>query len=225
MKALRLRIQAILGKIIMGIQIILFSILILFSIRVFFLDLFRITSRSMEPSIIPGDKILVNKIKYGIRFINPVTLIKSKRNEYTRLRSWGSVKKEDIVVFYWPKYNELTDSDRTIYGDCIVKRCVALPGDTVKIDIPIAKQNNTYNEPRDTLMFPQSKYSKRLLFPYDSTLNWTICNYGPLYVPKKGGHIKLNKENITKYKDILKYENPEILFFDNYILINRMPQM
>lgn len=175
----------------------------------------------MEPTIIPGDKILISKIKYGIRLLNPITLIKSKKTEHIRLRSWGSVNKEDIVVFYWPRYNELSDSDRTIYGDCIVKRCVGLPGDTIRINNPDTYRYNTYNERENSLMYPQYQSSKRLLFPYDSTLNWTICNYGPLYVPKKGGHIKLSKDNIKKYKDILMFENTEILIFDNYIMINK----
>jgi signal peptidase I len=208
------------STIIKWIQIILFSFLIVLFIRIFIADLYKISSISMEPTIIPGDKILVSKINYCIRFLNPFTFIKDKRTEYLRLKSWGSVKKEDIVVFYWPRYKELSDSDRAIYGDCIVKRCVGLPGETIRINNTNIKKYSRYDEPGNTVIFPQNQYSKSLLFPYDSTLNWTISNYGPLYVPKKEGHIKLSNDNIRKYKDILKFENPKIYFFDNYIMIN-----
>lgn len=47
------------------------------------------------------------------------------------------------------------------------------------------------------------------IFPLDK--NWNQDNYGPLYIPKKGDQIKLTKDNITQYYNLIKiYENHDL---------------
>lgn len=49
------------------------------------------------------------------------------------------------------------------------------------------------------------------LFPGDQNLNWSVDNYGPLWIPKKGATIQLTMENAMKYGIcIRKYEHHEI---------------
>lgn len=67
---------------------------------------------SMEPTILPGDRILVNKLAYGLRV--PFT--------HTWAATWGGPRPGDIVVFSSPKD-----------GTRLVKRIVAGPGDTVEL--------------------------------------------------------------------------------------------
>lgn len=45
------------------------------------------------------------------------------------------------------------------------------------------------------------------LFPYKNEFKWTQDNYGPLYIPKKGDTIEVNKENLIIYGDVItKYD-------------------
>lgn len=71
---------------------------------------------SMEPTILPGDRILVDKLAYGLRL--PFT--------HEWLARWGDPKPGDVVILFSPED-----------GTRLVKRIVAGPGDTV------ALQNNT----------------------------------------------------------------------------------
>ena len=77
----------------------------------------------MEPALLPGDGILVSKIHYGPRI--DLNSFFSSNNEKIGLRLPGvsEVKRGDIIVFNSP----------LDYSTNIVKRCVALPGDTLEI--------------------------------------------------------------------------------------------
>lgn len=63
--------------------------------------------------------------------------------------------------------------------------------------------------------------STNTIFPEDK--KWNSDQYGPLYIPKKGDIIKLNKENITQYYNIItRYEgNKKIEIDGDKILINK----
>ena len=86
-------------------------IAIVFLLRSFLFEPFRIPSGSMLPTLYIGDFILVNKYDYGIRL--PVV--------NTKIINVGSPERGDIVVFRYPR-DESMD---------YIKRVVGLPGDTV----------------------------------------------------------------------------------------------
>lgn len=57
-----------------------------------------------------------------------------------------------------------------------------------------------YNEAFKITSVAKQPYGDKRMFPYDSTYGkWTIANFGPLKVPKKGETIELNKRNVTIY--------------------------
>jgi len=57
------------------------------------------------------------------------------------------------------------------------------------------------------------------IFPLDK--DWNQDNYGPIYIPKKGDKIKIDKNNITQYYNIIKiYENNDLKIDGDKILIN-----
>ena len=39
-----------------------------------------------------------------------------------------------------------------------------------------------------------------ILFPYQASYNWSEDDYGPLWIPKKGGTIQLTPDNVIRYK-------------------------
>ncbi len=59
------------------------------------------------------------------------------------------------------------------------------------------------------------------MFPKGNNFNWDTDNYGPIYIPKKGDSLKLNKNNISIYHDIInKYEKNNLKINDDIIKIN-----
>ncbi len=84
-------------------------ILIVFLLRSFVMEPFRIPSGSMLPNLHVGDFILVNKYTYGLRV--PVT--------HKKFKSLGSPDRGDVMVFRYPVDPNLN----------FIKRVVALPGD------------------------------------------------------------------------------------------------
>jgi len=91
-------------------QGLLFLLLGLFVVRSIAVDWNHVPSRSMAPTILPGDRILVNKLAFGLRL---PTATQS-------LFRWDSPRRWDVVIFEAPNS-----------GVLMVKRVVGLPGDTV----------------------------------------------------------------------------------------------
>jgi signal peptidase I len=109
-------------------------------LRLFVFEVFNIPSSSMENTLIPGDRIVVNKLLYGpslprspldIPWFNAFFLLNRKAEakdaelewEYYRLPGMQKINRGDVLVFRYP----LSPFQN------FVKRCVALPGDTVRI--------------------------------------------------------------------------------------------
>ncbi len=59
------------------------------------------------------------------------------------------------------------------------------------------------------------------VFPYISSLGWNVDNFGPIYIPKKGETIKINKQSLPFYKRIIKeYEQNDLIVDGDKISIN-----
>ena len=87
-------------------------LLIVFLLRGFVAEPFRIPSGSMLPTLEVGDFILVNKFKYGIRL--PILR--------TKVIPLSDPQRGDIMVFRYPRDN------KTHY----IKRVIGLPGDVIE---------------------------------------------------------------------------------------------
>jgi signal peptidase I len=91
---------------------ILILAVVLFSIRSSLADWNDVPSGSMNPTIIEGDRVYVNKLAYDLKV--PFTT--------WHIAQWANPQRGDIVVFFSP-YD----------GTRLVKRVVGLPGDTVEL--------------------------------------------------------------------------------------------
>jgi len=86
-------------------------LLAVFLIRSFIAQPYRVPTGSLEPTVMPGDFILVTQYDYGVKF--PVwnkTLFKV-----------GEPKRGQIALFYWPVNHAVT----------FVKRVIGTPGDHI----------------------------------------------------------------------------------------------
>ena len=103
-------------------------------------ELYTIPSKSMENTLYSGDNIVVNKLYYGSRilpmdfkltWLNPFLPFNSKRSvniikvkwDYQRLLSFSKIKHGEVIVFNSPATK----------SEFLIKRCVALPSDSLQI--------------------------------------------------------------------------------------------
>ena len=93
-------------------DLVLFLLLIL-GFRSAWADWVTVPSGSMNPTILEGDRVLVDKHVFGLRI--PFTLI--------RITAGADPARGDIVVF-----------DSPLNGQSLVKRVAAVPGDVLELD-------------------------------------------------------------------------------------------
>lgn len=148
---------------------IFFAIVAATLIRSTTFESYTIPTGSMEQSLLVGDYLFVNKMQYGVRLpITPITIplihnvipftqYKSYSEliqlPYVRLPKFSDVQRNDPVVFNYP-----ADVGRPIdKKDNYVKRCVAVPGDSLYIDNSILYVNGVESELPDRAK-PQFSY-------------------------------------------------------------------
>jgi signal peptidase I len=137
------------------IEAIIIAILIAVVIRTFVIQAYKIPSRSMVPTLLVGDHLLVNKFIYGVKIpyirktIIPIT----------------DPQRSDIIVFIYP-------NDRS---KDFIKRVIGIGGDKIeiknkKIFINDKEYSDTFGRYSDNVIYPGA------LQPRD--------NYGPVNVPQ-----------------------------------------
>jgi signal peptidase I len=107
-------------------------IAVVFILRSFLFEPFKIPSGSMIPTLLVGDLILVNKFHYGLRL--PVANVKITQGE--------PVRRGDVMVFRYPP-NPNVD---------YIKRVVGLPGDEV---VYLNKKLSINGQPVATANLPE----------------------------------------------------------------------
>ncbi len=226
--------------------------------RIFVIEIYYIPSVSMYKTLFPGDIIAVNKSKYGSRFFQD-------DRKCRRAPGYGKLERNDIVVFNFPagdtiysknpkinyysrigsrgRSEALADTSRLGSISYVplnsrtpyIKRCIALPGDTLRIKADTVYINNQrFSEP-STLNLPknqpreqsnqnnnqQKKQRYKWIFPHKFSYKWYPRFFGPVVIPEKGKTVNLNKHNIYLYKRIISaYENNILHITDSTILIN-----
>ena len=182
------------------------SILLLFIIyiRTFIGQPAFIPSGSMENTLLRGDYIWIDKRTYGanlprrfadIPIINAFTWINYLRKidekidwGYGRVKTDKSPSRGDITVY----------TSENNLNMLMVKRLVGISGDTVIIkDGELIINGRFFNE-QPTIIYTDMD----ILAEFPENTLWTIHNYGPLIVPKKGMTIEINKDNISWIKKV-----------------------
>jgi signal peptidase I len=145
------------------IESLLIAVIIALFVRSIFIQAYKIPSGSMEPTLLVGDHLLVNRLSYVVKipYFDNV------------LYTLGKPKRGDIIVFRYPENIKID----------FIKRVIATEGDTVEIkdkDIYIngAKMPDSWGHYRNTPPIPRDFSTKDSFGPYRKD------NFGPYTVPK-----------------------------------------
>jgi signal peptidase I len=137
------------------VESLIIAAIIAFFVRSFFIQAFRIPSSSMEPTLLIGDHLLVNRLSYVMKipFTDKVIF------------SLGDPKRGDVVVFRYP-----VDPDKDF-----IKRVIGTEGDNISIKDKVIYINGKRMEDKwgrylDNMILPEH------VNPRD--------NFGPYKVPK-----------------------------------------
>lgn len=191
-------------------------------LQVFCFTSFKIPTDSMEPELIAGDYIAVNKLAYGARLFNVFDALDKKEVKIHRLPGMGDIERNDVLVFNFP-YPARWDSIGFDVMRYYVKRCVALPGDTFEIrdaQYRVRGVNTSLGNVDSQRELAKLFASEQEMehwgidvkgYPYDSIIGWDIKEFGPLYIPKKGDEIEMNRTNWFLYRTLIEWEQKQKL--------------
>ena len=192
--------------------------LIHFSTLVMVTDQFIIPTTSMFPTLIPGDRVIVDKTIMGARIYTDFHFRKGgQRLDCFRTKGRRPLRHNDVVVFNFPRpeWKEICFEINNVW----CKRILALPGDTLFVENGFYRNNNVdgtlgviENQKKladipDSVLMTQNGYITAWLVP----VKWTIKNMGPYYIPRNGDVIRFSPNDVTLYHDIVKLETDKEL--------------
>jgi signal peptidase I len=114
--------------------------------RAFIVQSFIVSNTRMSKTLEPGDFIFVEKLSFGGRW--PITMLtvpftniysSAIQIPYMRMPGAGKINRNDIIVFNYPFFTDQPVDKREMQ----IKRCVALPGDTITISNKIVSINQS----------------------------------------------------------------------------------
>ena len=189
-------------------------------IRICVMDCFIIPTGSMRPALGPGNKVVVNKLLMGPRIYKDLHFVPTGQELVSwRLKGLRAPRHNDIVVFNFPHHNNKISF---IINNVYCKRIVGIPGDSISI-IDGHYRNNNYDR-----VLGDEKEQMRLehmpdsmlwqfsfvTFPFDERFAWTIRDFGPMYIPRKGSIMKITPYEATLYKMLLEWETGQPIEYD-----------
>ena len=214
------------------------SIYLLFGVwllvRAFAFDYFKIPTQSMKPTMQPGDEAVVNKFVIGARIYDEFEFTK----EGQELKAWRTnglrqLRHNDIAVFNFPQHGcKISFVINNVY----CKRVVAIPGDSISIVdgwykndhykglLGIESGQRELASMTDSMVYPASLRT----IPFDEHFDWTIRNFGPMYIPRKGDVIRISPYEATLYRLLLEWETGKSIDIDwerNRVLVDGRPMI
>lgn len=190
-------------------------------LQVFVFSSYYIPTSSMMPVLVPGDYVLVSKLAYGARLFDLNDAGAGKPFPIHRTWGYSEVRRNDIVVFNnpYPNTRKRMEFDILKY---YVKRCIALPGDSLEIrqghyrvrgvDTPLGNVHN-----QDSLWSIFSVGEKKIrgvsinAYPKRREFRWNILSFGPLYIPRKGDVLPMDVRHYWLYRLPIEWETQQKL--------------
>ena len=189
--------------------------------RAFVADKFIIPSDSMRPTLVPGDEVWVNKLLMGARIYTDFHFDRKGGPLHSfRTRGLRPITYNDIVVF-----NRANHRGRIkfVINYVYCKRVVGLPGDTVSV-VGGHYRNNNYGgtlgvkSQQDRLARTPISGVERLcrrVVRYNESEPWTIHDFGPLYIPRRGDVVEVTPALAQAHRAILEWETGRRISVDS----------
>ncbi len=204
-------------------ELLVMTILAALFLKFFIVEAYRIPTSSMENTLLAGDFVLVNKFIYGARTPRYIPFT-SVHVPSIQLPVLSPVRRGDVVVFEFPgNYIEGRQHEVINY----VKRCIALPGDTLSIVNRVVRVNGTpipppYRGRADRLLvYPRGFHDYRI-FPRGAAFNED--NFGPIVIPGAGTEVFLTAGSINQYQELIEHEGHSVaLRGSSEVLIDGTP--
>jgi signal peptidase I len=166
-------------KVLREIRIFILMILIVSSLRSALADWNDVPTGSMKPTIQEGDRVVVNKLAYDLKV--PFTTI--------AIVKWGDPVRGDIVVLFSP-----------VDGTRLVKRVVAVPGDSVEM--------------RDNQLFVNGRLAKQSPIAIASS-----DDYGSAYIYDEDLYGRAHKVMLTPEIPAVRSFGPITVPEGNYFVL------
>jgi len=217
---------------------ILFALIAVYFINLFIFQMYKIPTASLEKTLLVGDYLMVNKLSYGPRIpntplsfplvqntfpiINTKSYIEWPRWGYKRLKGFGQVKRNDIVVFNYPagdtvalkspsnedyyysvrRYGrDRVWTDKNTFGDIVYR--------------PVDRRENYVKRcigmPGDTLQIIENEVyinGKHLLLPKEAQFYYYVETLGNLLTERQFRALNVSRDDqdlLNKYQDAQYY--------------------
>jgi signal peptidase I len=115
------------------------------------------------------------------------------------LKNLYSIKQNNVFVFRYE-------------NDNVIKRCIGLPGDTLRILNGVIYLNSKKLKTPDNAVISEIEddifVKSNMFYTYDN--NWSTSNFGPYIVPKKGMRVPLTSEVVSLYGRIINRDSLKV---------------
>ena len=203
---------------------IVFAIIAATIVHTYIMQPYTIPTSSLEKSLLIGDFLFVSKFRYGARapmttvaapmvhdslpFVGLKSYLQKPQLPYFRIPGFQDIKRNEIVVFSWPvdTVQRFFDTSNIHIKKPIdkksnyVKRCVAIPGDSLEI-----RQGYIYINGEKTVLPDRAKtqYMHKVVTKGQQLSGATLKRYGVTEGRNFGEYYNLNltDENAAKLKN------------------------
>lgn len=182
--------------------------------RIFIAERFIIPTESMNPTLISGDKVWVNKLLFGSRIYTSFKFEDHAPLKCFRMPGLRKIQPGDVICFNYPLGNNQWTVIEFKINYVYCKRVVGTPGDTIGIKDGVTWNNNyegvigvlenqmMIHDTPDSILW---RTTFMATMPFTRPM-WTIKNFGPMYVPQKGVTIELDPIGRAIYGPVILYE-------------------
>jgi len=180
---------------------------------------------------IHGDNIIVRPVDKRENFIKRCVAIAGDTLQIQGSTVFINGKAANYPAHYERYYNVTTDgsnldeeqlADFGIHTDPMLGEFMNAGGGSYTMNLTAQEKAKLSKVPNVKSIVPIPDSPDAQLFPYYNTENkWTVDNFGPIWIPKKGATIQLTPDNVVKYKRSIsvyegnKFEEREGKYFIN----------
>lgn len=196
------------------IGLILFALFLL--LRTFAVAPYAIPTGSMNPTILEGDVILINTLPYYIRTPERLPFTNIAIPHLT-LPGFGSLERGDVVIFIAPEQRRNYEGT-----DRLVKRCVAVPGDTLRLVNGLIEVNGKEPPLPEREEMADDPPQRQPINP-DRAFD-PLRNNRRVIVPYKGYDLLLpDSATVNSWRPVIENEGVAVEYRNNIAFLNGRP--